>query len=53
MMRIAEVLPPQHTALWNLAKQCSVNDAVGVMDFRRLSRGLCKLFRIETGFQSR
>ena len=37
MMRIAEILPPQRTALWNLARQCGIDDVVGVMDF---SRGL-------------
>ncbi len=41
MMRIAEILPPQRTALWNLARQCGIDDVVGVMDFSRgLSRGL-------------
>ncbi len=37
MMRIAEILPPQRTPLWNLVKQCGIDSVVGVMDF---SRGL-------------
>lgn len=37
MMRIAEMLPPQRTPLWNLVKQCGIESVVGMMDF---SRGL-------------
>jgi mannonate dehydratase len=37
MLRIAEVLPPQHTTLWTLTKQCGVDYVVGTMDW---SRGL-------------
>jgi mannonate dehydratase len=59
MMRIAEVLPPQRTALWNLAKQCGVNDVVGSMDFSRglnttkedLPWSYSSLVRLKTGYE--
>lgn len=37
MIKIAEVLPPQHTTLWTLAKQCGLDHVVGTFDW---SRGL-------------
>lgn len=33
MLRLAEVLPPQHSILWTLAKQCGIDYAVGTFDW--------------------
>lgn len=32
MIKIAELLPPQHTALWTMVKQCGIENIVGAMD---------------------
>ncbi|MBN8638282.1 MAG: mannonate dehydratase [Anaerolineae bacterium] len=37
MLKLAEVLPPQQSVLWTLAKQCGVDHVVGTFDW---SRGL-------------
>jgi len=59
-MHIAEVLPPQRTPLWNIAKQCGVDHAVGVMDFSKgldvprddLPWGYNSLVRLKTAYEN-
>jgi mannonate dehydratase len=60
MLRIAEILPPHHTALWSLVKQCGVDYVVGTMDWSRglhvpkddLPWSYLSLVRLKTAYQN-
>jgi mannonate dehydratase len=60
MIKIAEVLPPQPTPLWTLAKQCGVDYVVGTLDWSRgldvakddLPWSYMSLVRLKTAYQN-
>lgn len=60
MLRLAEVLPPQHSVLWTLAKQCGLDYVVGTMDWSRgldvpkddLPWGYMPLVRLKSAYEN-
>jgi len=58
MIQIAEFLPPQHSTLWEMVKQCGVEQVVGAMDFDETRSGdppwgYTSLLRVKNAYEDR